>query len=133
MPQAPPHEGVYVRLGVSRIDGVGVFAIRPIPKGTNIFANDAVEMVWVDKACLDAEGLTGPERELYSDFAIRKGGKLGCPINFNSLTPGWYLNEPGAHDQANVESDDRFNFTASRDIEKGEELTIRYPGFSAAD
>ena len=43
-----PHENVYVRLGKSEIHGIGVFAIRPIPKGTDIFANDRVDLVWVD-------------------------------------------------------------------------------------
>ena len=41
-----PHEHVYVRLGASAIHGIGVIAIRHIPKGTNIFANDRVELVW---------------------------------------------------------------------------------------
>ena len=33
---------------------------------------------------------------------------------------------------ANVASDASFNFTAARDIEEGEELTIRYLDFSRA-
>jgi multidrug efflux pump subunit AcrA (membrane-fusion protein) len=51
-----PHQGVWVRLGVSAIEGIGVFAIRPIPKGTDIFANDRVPLVWVSRAELEAAG-----------------------------------------------------------------------------
>jgi SET domain-containing protein len=125
-----PHEHVYARLGLSPIHGIGVFAIRPVPKGTNIFENDAVEMVWVEKAELEAADLRPEERRFYSDFGIHQDGKIGCPVNFHNLTPGWYLNEPGPGQEANVFSDEDFSFTALRDIEAGEELTIRYLDFS---
>jgi hypothetical protein len=125
-----PHEDVYVRLGLSAVHGIGVFAIRPIAKGTNIFANDKVEMVWVEKAALDAANLTPAEWSFYVDFGIHEGDRIGCPVNFHNLTPGWYLNQPAAGEQPNVASDDAFNFTASRDIAEGEELTIRYLDFS---
>jgi hypothetical protein len=127
-----PHEGVYVRLGLSAIDGIGVFAIRSIPQGTNIFANDEVEMVWVEQAELAAAGLAPAERSFYDDFGIRRGDRIGCPVNFHNLTPGWYLNEPAPGGEANVCSDEAFNFTATRDIDEGEELTIRYLDFSRA-
>jgi hypothetical protein len=127
-----PHQGVYVRLGLSEIHGIGVFAIRAIPRGTNIFANDKVEMVWVDKAALAAAHLSPAERSFYEDFGIRQDDRIGCPVNFNNLTPGWYLNQPVPGEEANVASDASFNFTAARDIEEGEELTIRYRDFSRA-
>ena len=130
---ALPHQGVYVRLGLSSIHGIGVFAIRAIAKGTNIFANDKVEMVWVEKAGLAAADPTAAERSFYEDFGIQRGNSIGCPVNFHNLTPGWYLNEPPRGEEANVASDASFNFTAARDIEEGEELTIRYRDFSRAD
>jgi hypothetical protein len=128
-----PHEGVWVRLGVSEIEGIGVFAIRPIPEGTDIFANDRVPLVWVGESELDSAGLSPAERALYRDFGIRRGDRIGCPANFNNLTPGWYLNEPPPGEAANVSAGARFAFTASRDIAEGEELTIDYSDFSDQD
>jgi hypothetical protein len=125
-----PHEGVYVRLGLSAVHGIGVFAIRPIPEGTDIFANDAIPLVWVSKAELDQAGLSEAERALYHDFGISRGDRIGCPANFHNLTPGWYLNEPAPGASANVRSTDRLAFIACRDIAEGEELSIDYAGFS---
>ena len=125
-----PHEGVWVRLGVSAIEGVGVFAIRRIPRGTDIFANDRVPLTWVRRAELDSAGLAEAERAFYDDFGIRRGDEIGCPANFNNLTPGWYLNQPPPGAGANVRAGDGFAFAASRDIEEGEELTVDYSSFS---
>jgi len=125
-----PHEGVYVRLGLSAVPGIFMFAIRPIPAGTDIFANDLVPLVWVSKAELAAAGLTPAERAFYHDFGINRGDLVGCPANFHNLTPGWYLNRPAPGAEANVASTDRLAFTARRDIAEGEELSIDYAGFS---
>src|ERR1043165_4157659 len=125
-----PHEGVYVRLGLSPVHGIGVFANRPILQGTNLFANDKVALVWVERAALEHAALSAAERSLYQDFGINRGARIGCPANFNNLTPGWYLNEPPPGVGPNVRADSSFNFFASRDIEEGEELLIDYGEFS---
>lgn len=83
-----PHNAVYVRLSLSRVHGIGVFAVRPIPKGTNLFANDTVEFVRVDRSILDSSDLTPAERRFYEDFGISRGDQIGGPVNFHNLTPG---------------------------------------------
>jgi len=79
-----PHSGVYVRLRPSKLDkkGVGVFAIRVIPKATRLFADENEELCWIPKASLP-KGKT--LRKLYDDFAIIKGDRYGCPTSFNRL------------------------------------------------
>jgi hypothetical protein len=126
-----PHENVFARLGPSGIQGIGVFAIVPIPKGTNIFANDRSDMVWVDEA--ELSGLPEPLRQLYTDFGVASDGKLGVPKNFNLLTTGWYLNEPQGEAPHNLGVTKDLGFVALRDIAPGEELTTRYADYSDQD
>jgi hypothetical protein len=123
-----PHEQVYVRLGLSAVHGIGVIAIRPIAEGTNLFANDTVELVWVEREALN--GLSAAEQSLYHDFGISRGDRIGCPVNFHNLTPGWYLNEPAEGEAPNVRVEPDLSFFAARDIAEGEELTVRYTDFS---
>jgi len=125
-----PHEGVWTRLGVSAIHGLGVFAIRPIPAGTNVFPGDTREIVWINAAIADAADLTPAERRFYTDFGIRRGDRIGCPASFDLLTVGWYLNEPPEGAEANLLANDSYEMIAARDIAEGEELTVRYETFS---
>jgi hypothetical protein len=124
-----PHHGVYVRLKPSTegIGGVGVFAIRDIPKVTKIFGNDDSKMFWVDKA--DIKNIDPELKKLYDDFSvIKKNGKYGCPKNFNMLTVGWYINE--SKENPNVLCIYDYDFVALKDIKKGEELTVDYSTYS---
>jgi SET domain-containing protein len=120
-----PHQGVYVRLKPSNIHGVGVFAIRNIPKGTYIFRDDNEPIKWVEKQ--RTKGLPKAIRDLYEDFCIIKNGKYGCPKSFDALTPTWYLNHSK---KPNVAADKNTRFYTLRDIRKGEELTVDYRTYS---
>ncbi len=131
MPPAPlPHVGALTRLGPSAIHGVGVFAIVPIFEGTQLFAHDDAEISWIEATLVDTADLGPLERALYVDFAIRRDGKLGCPISFDLLTPGWYVNQPLNGEAANLRSTRDFRMIAARDIFAGEELTICYADFN---
>ena len=120
-----PHSAVYARLQASPLHGVGVFAIKDIPKGTYIFPEDDEELIWIHKRML--ADLSAEERKLYDDFCIISGDLYGCPKSFNTLTPAWYFNESSA---PNVEADKDYRFYALRAITKGEELTVDYSSYS---
>lgn len=125
-----PHENVYTRLKPSTIHGVGVFAIRTIPKGTSIFPHDSQRVVWVTKN--EIKHLRGDVRRLYDDFCIvkDKGRTYGCPSNFSLMTIAWFLNEPPHGQEPNVGCHRGYAFYALRDIAAGEELTVNYATFS---
>jgi hypothetical protein len=123
-----PDAESFTRLKPSPIHGIGVFAIREIPRGTNIFKDDRSEMVWVDRTEIQRKG--GEIRRLYEDFCVQDDGKYGCPNGFNNLTVAWYINEPSEGTEPNVECRDEYDFFAARDIEAGEELTVDYSTYS---
>lgn len=120
-----PHTGVYVRLKPSRLHGIGVFAVRPIKKGTYIFPEDNDRMIWVPYERI--RKLSPSLKELYDDFSIIRDGKYGSPRRFDRLTPSWYLNESR---NPNVAADKTYRFYAKRDIKDGEELTVDYKTYS---
>jgi hypothetical protein len=125
-----PHSDVHARLQASPIHGVGVFAIRDIPVGTNVFGNDRRAINWIDAGALDQADLSAAERQLYLDFGVRKGSLIGCPENFNLLTVGWYVNQPVSGTGANLRANEQLDMIAARDIAAGEELTVSYALFS---
>jgi SET domain-containing protein len=120
-----PHEDVFTRLKPSPIHGIGVFAIRRIPKGSCVFGADDAALVWVSKKQI--EHLPEPLKRLYNDFSVIMADRYGCPTSFNDLTVSWYLNHS---ENPNVTADDSFRFYALRDIEEGEELTVNYRTYS---
>jgi SET domain-containing protein len=133
MSEPLPHDQVYVRLGKSEIHGIGVFACAVIDAGTNVFAADQSPISWVPAAVLQDPSLDDFQRAFYDDFAIRRGDQLGCPSNFNLLSVGWYVNEPRLGEEPNLTSTSDFELIALREIRAGEELTIRYSSFQAAE
>lgn len=125
-----PHGRVYTRLKPSKIHGVGVFAIRAIPKGVAIFPKDNAPIVWVKKSKI--KRLRGEIRRLYEDFCIIKdnGETYGCPANFSLMTVAWFLNEPKSSQKPNIGCRKDYTFYALRDIAADEELTVDYATFS---
>ena len=124
MPRTP-HDGVYARIVLSKVHGVGAIAIRDIPKGTLIFRGEIERITWVSRAWV--RRLPTEIRRLYEDFGMLDGGKIGVPPHLNNLSVGWYLNHS---DHPNAEAGDDGRFRALRRIRKGEELTADYRTFS---
>jgi hypothetical protein len=127
-----PHAVAYTRIAVSKappstqfpagLAGVGVFAIRDIPKDTLIFDPDDDRTIRVPVDIV--AGLSTTLRMMYQDFCPKtKDGDYECPLNFNKLTVAWYLNDS---DTPNVAANKKFQFRAVRDIKAGEELSYSY-------
>ena len=128
MNRRPPHDGVYARIGLSRIHGVGVLAIRDIPRGTQLFRGEDERVVWVRLA--DVRRLPRELRRLYTDFGMAWGKRIGVPRTLNMLSVGWYLNHS---ERPTTRADEDGRFHSLRRIRKGEELTADYRTFSDDD
>ena len=119
-----PHDGVYTRIGRSATHGVGVIAIRSIPKGMLVFEGESELVVWVSRA--EVRRMPRAIRSLYEDFGMVWGDRLGVPPTLNMLSVGWYVNHS---DTPNVEAGDDGRFRTLRRIRVGEELTADYRTF----
>ncbi|RYB02567.1 SET domain-containing protein-lysine N-methyltransferase [Lichenibacterium ramalinae] len=121
-----PHDGLYTRLGVSPGLGVGVFALRDIPQGTNPFRGETAALARIPAATVEA--IADPAaRRMYLDFCPLVDGHFLAPSSFNAMTVSWYMNHS---DRPNIACDPDLNFLAARPIRAGEELTVDYRTFS---
>ena len=120
---------VYCRLGCTK-NGVGVIAIRPIPKGTDPFKNcdphgDVVEITEKEFEAFDA-----PEaaKDLIRDFCALQDGVYFVPsYGIDGIDKSYFLNHSK---KPNMTTPDKGEtLVAARNIKVGEELTIDYGGY----
>jgi len=123
---------VYCRLRPSIIHegGVGIFAIRDIPKDTNPFkvAIRTPAYMLINKN--ELKNAPEPIQEMVSDFSfLNENNEYAMLLNgLNSLPLEWYLNHS---DTPNIlrrfyEDDDYVIYIAARDIKVDEELSFNY-------
>ena len=123
----------YCRLAPSPIHGIGVFAIRNIPRGRNPFNTlpkyarpGYVRMTSVELAVLPPK-----LREMISALFVPTDGEMWLPTCGTNVV---YLNSYLNHSTApNLRTRDGFTFIALRKISEGEELTADYHTYGADD
>jgi hypothetical protein len=121
----PPHRNLYTRIKASS-KGVGLFAIRSIPKGTPLFVGDVGNTVRISVSTVDK--ISDAEvRQMYADFCPVVDNYFIAPSDFNQMTMSWYMNHS---DEPNVTVVPELQFVTSRFVPVGEELTTNYTTFS---
>lgn len=115
----------YCRLQPSSIQGVGIFAIRDIPAGTNPFAG----AILPDSYLFTKDELTDlPEevKTMVNDFFVAdQDGLIDIPeYGLNGIDVSYFVNHSKTPNL--ITHDESETFVASREIKKGEELTVDY-------
>ena len=117
---------VWCRLAVTK-HGVGVVAIRDIPKGVNPFKNcdphgDVLE---ITEGELDASSAPTEAKQLVRDFCALQDGVYFVPdYGIDAIDKSYFLNHS---DKPNMVARDRGEvFVTARKIKKGEELVADY-------
>jgi SET domain-containing protein len=119
----------YVALKPSGVHGIGVFALRDIPKGCRtIFSKDTGE--WIQLSFAEVEALPAHAREFIETYYLYDTDRYfipahGCKI----MDMASYLNHSGTPNIVSV-MDGAF-FEALRDIQEGEELLVDYGTIAA--
>ena len=124
-------ENVYCRLQPSKVNGIGVFAIRDIPKGKELFRNYLnyqltpvpVKMIRENKKIDEAV------KKLADDVSPEHKGMLYLyRQGLNAIDISFFLNHSRKPNVATKE--DNWSFFAARNIRKGEELFSDYGTYS---
>ncbi len=117
---------VWCRLAVTK-HGVGVVAIRDIPKGTDPFKNCDPHGDVLEISEKELEASSGPEeaKQLVRDFCALQDGVYFVPdYGIDAIDKSYFLNHS---DKPNMETrDDGEVFVTARLIKKGEELVADY-------
>ena len=114
---------VYCRLGISPVHGIGVFAVRPIPKGVNPMRtwHEVDEVVFSLK---DLKGLPKGVRKELDMFCFYNDKEMHIPsVGMNTMNMAVYLNhskKPSVKYQKNGQ------LVTLKAIRTGEELMLDY-------
>lgn len=121
----------YCRLQPSNIHGIGVFAVRDIPKGRNPFRMipkyGDIGYVRITEDELDA--LPPKLSEVIRNLFIPTDGKMHIPNHgMNMINLNCYLNHSAT---PNMCTKNGYDFVTFRKILVGEELTVDYRTYGA--
>jgi SET domain-containing protein len=115
---------IWVALKPSPVHGIGVFAIRDIPKGCRtIFSKNVGE--WIKLPVNDVEKLPLHSRSLIETYCLYDDEHYYVPdYGFKIMDMVNYLNHSSSPNVVSV--NDGEYFEATRDIKEGEELFVNY-------
>lgn len=117
-------ESTYVMIKASQVHGIGVFAIKDIPKGTqDIFSQGIGE--WIEVSKEEVEALPKHSRDLVENHCLFDEKNYFVPdYGFKLVDLVIYLNHSDVPNVMSINDGERFE--AIRDITVGEELFLDY-------
>jgi len=117
-------ESTYVMIKASPVHGIGVFAIRDIPKGTqDIFSQGIGD--WIEVSKEEVEALPKHSRDLVENHCLFDEKNYFIPdYGFKLVDLVIYLNHSESPNIVSINDGERFE--AIRDIACGEELFVDY-------
>lgn len=123
----------YIMLRASAIDGVGVFAIRDIPKGCrDMFSKPDAPEDWIALSRAEVDALPEHARMLIENYCLFDADQYFVPRDgFTKMDLACFLNHSDTPNIASI--DDGAYFEALCDIAAGDELVIDYGEIVADD
>jgi len=114
---------VYCRLGISKVHGIGVFAIRSIPKGGKPLVS-LLKIKEFDVSKKDIKKIPASVRKQMEIFCYHDAKKYSLPsIGLNAMNLAFYMNHSK---DPNVKYHKSGDIVALRKIKIGEELFFDY-------
>lgn len=118
------HQDTYVALKPSPVHGIGVFAIREIPKGCRtLFSKEEEE--WIKLSMEEVEQLPAHSRNLVETYCLFDEKNYFVPhYGFKLMDIVHYINHSAEPNIVSINEGEQFE--ALRDIKEGEELLLNY-------
>ncbi len=121
---------IYCRLKQSPIHGVGLFAIRDIPKGVNPLRG-CRPINWIGFDEKELKNLDPAINKLVHDLCAMEDGKMWLPdFSLNGVDISFFINNSSENPNLEVVDSDETNgdymYITTREIKSGEELMIDY-------
>lgn len=116
----------WVMIKPSAIEGIGVFALKDIPKGCrNMFSKATADEQWISISKVEVENLPAHSKTLIENYCLYDAENYFVPdYGFKKMDLVNFLNHS---DEPNIISINEGEFfEAIRDIKKDEELVIDY-------
>jgi SET domain-containing protein len=116
----------WVMIRPSPIEGIGVFALRDIPKGCrNMFSKPNDEEKWITISKAEVDNLPGHSKALIENYCLYDDENYFVPDHgFKKMDLVNFLNHSNSPNIISINEGDFFE--AIRDIRAGEELLIDY-------
>ena len=124
-------ENTYCRLKNSKIDGVGVFAVRNIAKGVKLF-DGIFNQKWHKFKLAELNDLDKEVMKMIDDFfVIEKNKTVYIPEGaLNTMDISFFVNNSKKPNAKTIDKGDNFlTFVSVRNIKKGEEITASYADY----
>jgi SET domain-containing protein len=120
------HTETYVMLKPSPIEGIGVFAITPIPRGCRqMFSKPDAADEWISLSVKEVDALPAAAAFLVHNYCLYDSENYFVPANgFKKMDLALFLNHSDTPNIVSINDGDYFE--AIRDINEGEELLIDY-------
>ena len=121
-------QNTYCRLKPSKISGVGVFAVRDIPKDMVLFKGQRNEK-WHKFKMEELKNLDNEILKMIDDFfVIEKNKTVSIPKSgLNGIDISFFVNNSDNFNARTI--DNGFTFSSIRKIKKGEEITVAYSDY----
>ncbi len=122
-------KNTYCRLKASQIEGVGVFAIKDIPKGKDPFLG-ITQPKWYQFNVKEIKNLDKEVLKMIDNFfVIEKNGSVYIPkTGLNGIDISFFINNSKNPNLKIVGSgkSEALYFKTTKTVKKGEELTVSY-------
>lgn len=117
---------IWVMIKPSPIEGIGVFALRNIPKGCrSMFSKPNQQEQWIPIARTEVEKLPAHVKALIENYCLYDDENYFVPdYGFKNIDLVNFLNHSDTPNVISINEGEFFE--ATRDIQEGEELLIDY-------